>query len=335
MSPCENFCFIFLSLNLLLVAALAGLYYLSETYPFHPGDKLYSVQNLAEQSRLSLSHKGEQGARLALSLAERRLTNLAHAQNPERIQAAAIAFDQALSTVLAYTDGLSPAQYDLVLADLDALLHQAELVVFSIDKSCCETIDILHSRITTLLQQVARGTRSRLIPCAPSPKLPPSSPPCPSPSSARDRPLHLPLEGAHASTDCIACHTGGQYVGTPSDCTDCHTFQPVIEATNSIFPVSFSQEDVTNPHLNYPEHFDGPCQDCHDAVSWDPIAFDHQDVIECLSCHQQEAAAHRPGFPRPCPLLPALHRLPPGHPRLDHHRFRSRRRLRLPLLPPA
>lgn len=279
---------IFLSLNLLLVAALAGLYYLSETYPFHPGDKLYAVQNLAEQSRLSLSHKGEQGARLALSLAERRLTNLAHAQNPQRIQAAAIAFDQALSTLLAYTDGLSPDQHQIVLADLNALLRQAELVVFSIDKSCCETIDILHARITTLLQQ----DQEQLDP----PDTVRAIAEAPAVISAMSISFlgqeidhsSFPLLGAHATSDCLACHINGQYVGTPSQCEDCHVFQPVIEVTNSIFPVSFSQEDVTNPHLNYPQHFDGPCQDCHDAVSWDPIAFDHQDVVECLSCHQQD-----------------------------------------------
>ena len=282
--------YLFITLNLLLVSAIGGLYYLAETYPFHPGDPLYAVQDLAEQSRLSLSEKGEKGVHMALSLAERRLTNLAHAQNPDRIQAAAIAFDRALSTVLDYSDSLSQDQQELVLAEFNSLLRQAELVVFSIDKSCCETINILHGRITTLLEGHD----------------PDDDPPdsvqtfaaAPAEISAMtisflgqqvDHSIY-PLDGAHKQADCLTCHPDGQYVGTPSECSDCHAFQPVIEVQGGIFPVSFSQENEADPNLNYPHHFEGPCQDCHDADDWIPTSFDHVGVIECFSCHQDASS---------------------------------------------
>ena len=40
---------LFITFNLLLVAAIGGLLILAETYPLHPGDGVYAVQPVAEE----------------------------------------------------------------------------------------------------------------------------------------------------------------------------------------------------------------------------------------------------------------------------------------------
>jgi len=298
----------FIGINLLCVVTLASLYYLSETYPFHPGDPLYGLQYTAEQSRLSLSERGDKRASMAFTLAERRLANLAQADNNKGLEVAAIAFDEALSALISQGDQLTAIQQELFAEQFIVLLRQAEMVVFAIDDGACEQVSELQGRVKELLAANNPGDQEDR----------------PVNNTVAIAPLEVeammisflgqdvnhdiyPLEGAHKTTDCLNCHIGGQYAETLTECADCHTYQPVIVQNSKVLRVSFFQEDESDPTLMYPYHFEGACEECHDAVSWNPIAFDHEGILECYTCHQDDTPnttqasylAHR-AYPSQC-----------------------------------
>jgi hypothetical protein len=85
-----------------------------------------------------------------------------------------------------------------------------------------------------------------------------------------------PLEGAHASARCNACHTGQPvvYDGTLSQCVDCHGAE---------------RDRVVEPsHAD----FSDDCQSCHGSVAWRPASIEHEWPLEgahaqasCTSCH--------------------------------------------------
>jgi len=78
------------------------------------------------------------------------------------------------------------------------------------------------------------------------------------------------LSGAHASTDCSACHVGGVFAGLPSDCIDCH------------------QADYDG--ADDPDHRDAgfptDCTQCHDTTAWEGADFAH-DVWRLTGAHTQ------------------------------------------------
>jgi len=130
----------------------------------------------------------------------------------------------------------------------------------------------------------------------------------------------MPLTEAHASLDCDACHRdplSAGFIGTPSDCSDCHL------------------ADLDK--IDDPDHgaagFSSECLACHDRSTWASARFDHDltgfpltdghDLQGCLQCHAltyagtssdcvdchftdyQESSepAHEPaGFPTDCLL---------------------------------
>ena len=57
-----------------------------------------------------------------------------------------------------------------------------------------------------------------------------------------------PLTGRHRSASCNACHSGGQYSGTPTECYDCH------------------QDDFEDEHSGGTPH---DCTQCHSTSNWD------------------------------------------------------------------
>ncbi len=91
---------------------------------------------------------------------------------------------------------------------------------------------------------------------------------------------NFPLRGAHATTDCIECHTDG-YEGTPTDCFACH------------------QQDFDN--TTDPNHkvngFSTECTQCHTENAWEPATFDHDQTefpltgahigVDCIDCHTE------------------------------------------------
>jgi hypothetical protein len=87
------------------------------------------------------------------------------------------------------------------------------------------------------------------------------------------------LTGMHASLDCMACHVGGKYAGTPATCVGCH------------LP---DYQRASNPNhvaLGIPQ----TCQECHTTTAWQPANFNHDTVgfpltgghakLQCDQCH--------------------------------------------------
>ncbi len=87
------------------------------------------------------------------------------------------------------------------------------------------------------------------------------------------------LTGAHTTVNCIDCHTGGQYSGTPTDCWSCHETDYVA---------------VTDPN-HVTNNFSQDCSICHSTNAWEPATFDHNQTafiltgahitVNCVSCH--------------------------------------------------
>ena len=89
----------------------------------------------------------------------------------------------------------------------------------------------------------------------------------------------FPLTGAHIAVSCIACHIGGQYEGTPTDCWSCH---------------QQDYEEVDDPN-HVQGQFDHNCAVCHSTNAWTPATFDHDQTdfpltgahvsAGCTECH--------------------------------------------------
>ena len=60
----------------------------------------------------------------------------------------------------------------------------------------------------------------------------------------------FPLIGGHAGVDCLQCHAGGRFAGTPPDCFSCHR-QDYLAAPNHVAG-GFSTD----------------CTECHDTFAW-------------------------------------------------------------------
>jgi hypothetical protein len=84
----------------------------------------------------------------------------------------------------------------------------------------------------------------------------------------------MPLYGMHAIAECESCHTSGQYVAVPLECTGCHR-----------------EDDVHKGSL------ENKCGSCHNANGWlywnynhdltdFPLTGSHSDLA-CASCHKK------------------------------------------------
>lgn len=122
--------------------------------------------------------------------------------------------------------------------------------------------------------------------------------------TARHRALHretvFPLTGAHAGEDCQACHEPQplgdlQYLGTPSECYDCHRAE---------------FESTTDPD-HVADGFIEDCAACHGTATWENGFFNHEiqlagSSLVCVDCHQDDYdRARRPDhaaamFPLDC-----------------------------------
>lgn len=90
----------------------------------------------------------------------------------------------------------------------------------------------------------------------------------------------FPLTGAHASQDCLACHSTG-YTGTPTDCVACHR----------------ADYDNTTDPGHVAANFPTDCAACHTTTAWEPSTWDHDTIFpinsgkhldkwnSCADCH--------------------------------------------------
>lgn len=100
------------------------------------------------------------------------------------------------------------------------------------------------------------------------------------------------LTGAHANLDCVSCHIGGKYKGTPANCYACHTKE---------------YNSTSNPN-HVQAAFPTDCSFCHSTVTWAGAKFDHNAFSNfpltgahvnaaCSQCHINGKFA---GTPRDC-----------------------------------
>jgi len=87
------------------------------------------------------------------------------------------------------------------------------------------------------------------------------------------------LDGKHRDIECDACHVGGMYKGTPTQCVDCHWVR--------------RQDD------RYRLQLGAQCEQCHRPVSWTATRWDHGAMtgmplgaahrqLTCQSCHSND-----------------------------------------------
>ena len=89
----------------------------------------------------------------------------------------------------------------------------------------------------------------------------------------------FPLTGAHTSVQCVNCHIGGKYQGTPTDCYSCHQLE---------------YRSVTDPN-HAAAGFPTNCTVCHTTATWKGARFNHTFPIysgshagkwnTCGECH--------------------------------------------------
>jgi len=257
---------LFAALNLILMIALAGLFVLSEIYPLRPGAAFYDVQHTAEQWRLRLASGKVRPAVFALDLAERRLADLASARGEEQMQAALVTFDQALNEAVRRLGAAPAAVQDGLRDRLETLLGRAEVVVTALEPADGDTAVIVLGRKIRAMQEAE--TTEEIVTLVPQATLSKAEP-IPFLGQEVDHSVY-PLTGEHAELNCEACHEEGQYADTPTGCGDCHEI-----------PFDYY----------YADHFAGDCDECHVTDNWTPFQFEHVDVVECQSCHEDQAPA--------------------------------------------
>jgi hypothetical protein len=99
------------------------------------------------------------------------------------------------------------------------------------------------------------------------------------------------LTGAHRVVDCIQCHPGGRFAGTPTACVSCH-----LQDANGT-------TDPNHTQAGFPPD----CSLCHSTAAWSPAVFDRSTtrfpltgahtVLQCSACH---ASGQYAGLPTAC-----------------------------------
>lgn len=92
------------------------------------------------------------------------------------------------------------------------------------------------------------------------------------------------LTGAHATLDCVACHVGGKYQGTPATCAGCH-LSDWQKTTNPVHPAAGPDFAAAN------------CANCHTTAGWDGANFNHAPFFALTNAHAglQCSQCHLPG----------------------------------------
>ncbi len=102
------------------------------------------------------------------------------------------------------------------------------------------------------------------------------------PSTFDHTKTNFQLLGAHRSADCMSCHAGGKFAGTPTTCFACH------------------QTDFNKGLNHVSSQFSHECSTCHSNDAWMPAVFDHNKTsfpllgahqsVQCSSCHKTAGA---------------------------------------------
>ena len=279
------------SAQLLMILVISAMFFLAEVYPFHPGELLYPAQNAGEQARLSLTGGRSSKASFALVLAERRLADLAQAADPQAVQASVSSFESSLKTAATALDEAPQGAQEALYARLEIILGQADVVVHSLgDRVDLALLQDLYSRIA-LSQKAQTPVEVQALLLS---EIPAEVVPFYTQDVDHSK---FGLFGGHYSIDCMSCHQSGEYASTNSECSSCHqpkVYQQYIPEVYGNRMIAYQGE---SQHLQatqlYPDHYAGECSDCHSIYTWEPVAFDHSSVFECLSCHSKDIPADR------------------------------------------
>jgi hypothetical protein len=114
--------------------------------------------------------------------------------------------------------------------------------------------------------------------------------------------LGFPLEGAHRTTPCLACHANLEFAGTPAtcaschsdvhrgelgpDCARCHTPRSFVDRSAVVRLHQVGRFALAGAHLA------ADCTSCHPATGQGHLQFRGQPT-DCFSCHRQQYQSAR------------------------------------------
>jgi len=272
-----------IAVNAAVIMMLVGLLYLSEVYPFQPGNPLFAIQSFAERQRINLTSDPLQKAEMSFTLVERRLSDLASVPKEKRMKPALKAFERALSDAMLSMDKISPAQGEILNQHVSNTLVRVEIVLAGLEeKIATEKLQELQLQVDTLQAAFTpqsipvTGSNPAHIPAIIVAKV--------IPFLGKDVDhVDFPLNGGHAFLECEDCHANGVYENTSTVCSTCHELEK--EYAN-LDPKPYPTYPLAQSA--YPLHFAGECEDCHGISSWTPTQFDHEGITECISCHEED-----------------------------------------------
>ncbi len=281
----------------ILVVWVSLLALMAETHPHGPEDWRYGLQSWAETVRMKMGKDPEKRFEYALRVADFCLADLAAAETPRGVDRAARELAKALDTASRLTSAGVSEQREKMLEALQILFIRSNLVLQAISgelatPSVMQLRNEINAALTGgMLVDGDRGGGSQMLNVV-----------VPFLVASYDHTL-IALSGAHAKLDCLECHLEGVYSGTAAECQGCHPVPTSGTRLTVLARLPMYTENLTLGAL-YPDHFGGECQDCHGLDSWEPIAFNHLEVVECASCHQEDVpmsetqagvVAHYPG----------------------------------------
>ena len=262
-----------------MVAAVTLLAFIGETHPYAADDWRYGVQTMSERVRMGLVKEPVVRFEYVMRIADYYLADLAVAETPQGVDAAARALAHALDVASQITSAAISGERETMLGALQILFIRSDLVLQALTGELATPMVVqLRNEISAALTGgvVVRGSdgaATTLMLEVPVPFL----------VAAYDH-TQIALSGAHATLECLQCHLGGVYSGTQADCRACHA-APTAESRATGLAALRAYPDNLNLSSLYPNHFEGDCQDCHGLENWEPVAFNHVGVVECMSCH--------------------------------------------------
>ncbi|MGB5844023.1 MAG: hypothetical protein WBG94_06245, partial [Anaerolineales bacterium] len=287
--------FLILAVLIILLVVIVGVssqVALATVRPLRPGHPFFPVQDFAEQARARIVLGETDRAIYHLDLALQRTEDLVILQESEHALLAIHYLNRALDQAIAAITEAPEEDLTFLTSQLGELILKIDVALNNFQNNPAgqvEAVEKLRAKVATLemllanvsgidqvtsdanLQQLIQdaqgaidsGDDSGTAGVPPHNVLfPPGSPGA----------LHefFILDGEHAGLDCLACHSDGEYAGTPNLCIDCHVDQ--------------------EPESHYGED----CAGCHTAFSWQDVNFDHGliDTRDCKFCHSEEEPAN-------------------------------------------
>jgi hypothetical protein len=157
-------------IGILIGAGLAlwlvfGMTLLAVNHPFSPGSVLFPIQRVSERLYIGLTFNKAGKAEIALKLAERRLVELARADQPEQVERSAEAFSQALAESEQCIQAAPQTWQSYLQGRSDKFMQQARVVVLALEPYReAAAVSALFKLFQIELSAPADPLRSRLQP---------------------------------------------------------------------------------------------------------------------------------------------------------------------------